>query len=436
MAVGLTNPELVKILLSFGADVNLADETGHTPLLEAISTAPCSTCDFEILQELINRGAEVNKPASSSKFSLKESREQVYPLTEAVSRNQNSEAVVRVLLDAGADVKVPSNFITPLQKAVLVGNHILVALFLALGAEMNAPAAGLGGRTAIQAAVQNEDKILVQELVSRGADVNGLPAREGGATALDLALENNDLQTVIFLLEHGATVNAAAFRIIPHRAMQNDYTTLAQELLSKSADGTLKRAALHTAVKNDDIALIQDLLSRGADVEGLPAENGGKTALQLAIERNSIPIARLLIERGANVNADAAQMFGRTPLQGAVEQQDMSLVRELILRGADVNGPPAAEAGATALQLAAMKGNLPIAALLLEHGGDVNAAAALSDGRTALEGAAEQGRLDMVHLLLANDKNDATLKDRCQAAAEFAGNEGHERIAKTLKAWR
>ncbi|KAH7136285.1 ankyrin repeat-containing domain protein [Dactylonectria macrodidyma] len=334
-AIWAANNNMTRARYSRGVDAKQALICEHTPLSR---TPDCIFCGIDFVQALIKYGVDVNESCSSGIVHDYSSYKMYGSITQAVSEHSYSEALVRVLLDAGANVNLPSTDDTPLQRAILKQNSTLVDLFLTMGADINAPAAWENGKTALQAAVYIHDIDLVRDLVSRGADINGSPAREGGATALQLAVAERNLLITMFLLEQGANINAAAV---------------------------------------------------------------GK--------------------------------FGRTALQAAVEHEDVSLVRELVSRGAEVNGLPSSDGGATALQLAAIKGNLPIAVFLLEQGADINASPALADGRTALEGAAEHGRLDMVHFLLANDDNDGTIKDRCQAAAEFAEKNGHHIIARVLR---
>ncbi|KAG4253239.1 hypothetical protein FPRO03_07199 [Fusarium proliferatum] len=93
-------------------------------------------------------------------------------------------------------------------------------------------------------------------------------------------------------------------------------------------------------------------------------------------------------------------VFGRSPLQLSVEAGNLELVNCLLHDGANVNAPPADNSGATALQLAAIEGHLDIARELLNHGALVNARGAQSHGRTSLEGAAEYGRVNMLELLI------------------------------------
>jgi ankyrin repeat protein len=87
----------------------------------------------------------------------------------------------------------------------------LIPLLLKFGADLNAPAMGYMGRTAIQAACarKDTDMELVKLLTSLGADINAKPAHDSGLTALQGASIIGNFQLVVYLLENGAKVDAA-----------------------------------------------------------------------------------------------------------------------------------------------------------------------------------------------------------------------------------
>lgn len=60
----------------------------------------------------------------------------------------------------------------------------MVELLISHGADVNAAAAHLGGRTALQAAAENGDLAMVDTLLGYGADINGAAAEYDGKTAL------------------------------------------------------------------------------------------------------------------------------------------------------------------------------------------------------------------------------------------------------------
>ena len=88
------NPEVTKLLLDAGADVNARDKNGCTPLI----WAAVFNENPEVTKVLIDAGANVN---ARSEYGTT-------PLMHAAWYNQNPE-VIKVLLDAGADGRVKDN---------------------------------------------------------------------------------------------------------------------------------------------------------------------------------------------------------------------------------------------------------------------------------------------------------------------------------------
>ncbi|KAI1361895.1 hypothetical protein F5Y08DRAFT_313503 [Xylaria arbuscula] len=103
----------------------------------------------------------------------------------------------------------PSIQRTPLQAAANVGSLHWVEALIERGANVNQPAQGFRGRTALQAACENgEDIDLIRLLLIRGANVNAPPSPETGLTAFQAAAMRGDFEIVLLLLDHGADINA------------------------------------------------------------------------------------------------------------------------------------------------------------------------------------------------------------------------------------
>ena len=106
------NPEKIEQLLQRGADVNLKDDEGLTPLMQAASFG-----EYEIAQLLIKYGADVNM--ISDEFIPKGWT----PLMFAIDRK--SGEIARLLLQHDADVNKPATagetpLILAVQKKILI----------------------------------------------------------------------------------------------------------------------------------------------------------------------------------------------------------------------------------------------------------------------------------------------------------------------------
>lgn len=109
--------------------------------------------------------------------------------------------------------------VTPLQAAALGGKETIIHVLLQKGADINCPARGVGGVTALQAICylkqrrtrdRAKKKRLVKLLVDGGANVNAGPAFHYGLTALQAAAFVDDVQVADILVSRGADVNAPA----------------------------------------------------------------------------------------------------------------------------------------------------------------------------------------------------------------------------------
>lgn len=151
------------------------------------------------------------------------------PLSVLIYAGGRTE-LIQELLDKGAEVNAFSHdmdadfpkqsepwSLTTLQAAASCGNEVVINELLERGADVNAPALGRLGKTALQSICAwnpsaSEERArkarIVHLILERGADVNAAPADWCGRTALQIAAKAGELELVALLLHHGADVNA------------------------------------------------------------------------------------------------------------------------------------------------------------------------------------------------------------------------------------
>ncbi len=254
-AVTANQLAMAKYLLDEGANIEGTDADGHfTPLME--------TSMLEMVKLLVSRGANVN---ALNKFNYTPLNKAVSNFNDPDNKEKDCVNILNLLLDKGSKLDVQDgNGTTALMWAVQ--KYTVAKILIERGANVNIQSKD--GETALMRAVKGGflRKILFipvigayQEsaklLVSKGADVNLQDA--SGKTALmhaagALNLTGNDYETytemVAFLIEKGAAIdkedknkNTALYW-----ATRYERTKSAELLLSKGANPAKKY------VKSDD----------------------------------------------------------------------------------------------------------------------------------------------------------------------------------------
>jgi cytohesin len=185
------NIEAVKQHLEAGADVNVKDTIGLTPLHMAAGDGR-----KEVAELLIAKGSEVNAKIEGM-TPLDIAIELKHTTTADLLRKHGGKSgatdsihvaaavgnieAVKQHLAAGTDVNAKSSFGTPLHSAASKGNKEIVELLIAAGADVNAR--DDGGDTPLLNATAFGQKEIVELLIGKGAEVNAKNAN--GETPLD-----------------------------------------------------------------------------------------------------------------------------------------------------------------------------------------------------------------------------------------------------------
>lgn len=175
--------QITKALIKHGADVNSTDSYGETPLHSAASFV-----EKDVVKILLSLGADVNRRANRGETPLHYvSRVNPDSVKPRNFEQIDIEETIKLLLAHHADINSrDSNGATPIHSAIIAGNNATVTFLLAHGADINA--ANIHGFSPLHVAAIFGQTDIVRLLVYKNADVN---ARDGqGQTPLYHALHS------------------------------------------------------------------------------------------------------------------------------------------------------------------------------------------------------------------------------------------------------
>ena len=338
-------------------------------------------------------------------------------LADAAERRD--AALVRTLLDAGADVNVAQvDGMTALHWAVYHDDADTARVLVASGAAVGT--ANRYGVPPLSVAATNGNADVVTLLLDGGADAN--TTVRGGETVLMAAARTGSLGAVRALLAHGADPNAVEQRdqTALMWAAAEGHASVAHALLEVGADLDARLQSgftpLFFAVREGHIDVVRTLLEAGANLDEVlqrvksgpdrvvnnatyrPVDDG-ISPLIMAVRNGHFELAVALIEAGSDPN-DLRSGFAPLHTMSWVRKPDESdrgdpapigsgtvtsleFVRELVRLGADVNlrleaGAPRQpnsasrtnSGGATPFLLAADRADGNLMRLLLDLGAD------------------------------------------------------------------
>jgi ankyrin repeat protein len=377
-AVMHSNEAMTSRLLAAGANPNLSNTYGVTPLHVAIENAAVS-----IVPVLLAKGANVNTARANGET----------PLMTAARTGQSE--IVKLLLAHHADMNAREKKFGQTALMWAAGNPAVVRLLVGAGADLRLTSNSW------------EVKATIPGTSFRTVGATGVPwvfegeyvSKKGGQNALHFAVQERNLESARLLLDAGVDVNSPSA----------DHTTPLLLALYKwdSADGRGVTFA-------PDLAMANLLLERGAAIKA--ADDQGYTPLHGAVLATTNTGARGRGRGGRSGGAAAAARGGRA-LDAATAQAPsradwMQLVTRLLDGGADPNAavinpttaglgtrlnPP--NAGSTPLHIAAASADVPLVELLCHHGGNPNVIR--KDGLSPLAVAVQGDNVDVVKALVA-----------------------------------
>jgi ankyrin repeat protein len=302
-------PNVIKLLISKGADVNAAN-----PLFDAVVKG-----HVDLVKLLLDHGADPNQRTKTGQTALK------WAKPRAESGSPKHKQITELLLARGATMegspskqqpvsqqtkpkpakKTTAELAYEMNSAVVAGDLAKVKKMLADGLSVNAQ--DRAGNTAIFMACWMGKKMdIVKFLLSKGADPSVKNVKK--QTALFPAAKNKKLYKVLIplLIEHGVDV----------KAIDYDGSNVLWPLVT----------LLDRKVNAKDVLdMVKLVLSKGAGVD--PKIEGGRTPLMFAAMGGHLEMVKLLVANGADLKAKSNQ--GETPLNLAEKGGHMKVVEFL-----------------------------------------------------------------------------------------------------------
>ncbi|MEM7553771.1 MAG: ankyrin repeat domain-containing protein [Cyanobacteria bacterium P01_A01_bin.84] len=414
----VNNPEIIRLLLQSGCNINSTDNMGETALVNA-----CLHGNDAVVNVLLDAGADVNQPRKDG----------LTPLLAALSIPQMREALSGLEVGEG-NANVRQSMISIIEVLADKGSNLNIRTSL--------------GGTALMSAAESGYLDIVQVLISKGADVNAVedlsqphhihPLLQGmeeslaercqHKTALIIATEKGHTNIVDALLKAGAdfTIADKNNRTALNIAIQEGYTKIIQLLENTGAEAPkestqFSEAALLGAAKQGNLETLNSALAFGISPNTSELGKGRnpryKTALMFAVERGHLEVAKVLIKAGADVNLSdhPGKKLGKTPLMYAAISGHESILRFLLESGAVVDSQD--KRGQTALWYAVSEEKANSVRILLEFGADPHKK---SWDDTPFENATYAGQ-EIVDLIINSDKNRNSAASKA-ARAEMLGS--------------
>uniref|UniRef100_A0ABD2X5A0 Uncharacterized protein n=1 Tax=Trichogramma kaykai TaxID=54128 RepID=A0ABD2X5A0_9HYME len=317
LAVKYKNLEVVELLLRNGANPNLINEGGLTPLH--------IICKIENCKDLIEKFFEINNDIQQTVQVDMRDNWGNSPLHLALRRENRMAA--EVLLRRGADPNsINKDGLTPLHVISMRRRdndlpNMLIELSNAVDLTLQLDIQDKSGNTPLHLALDHGLEKVAELLLINGADAN-LPNAEG-FTALHIICQkfcDDDLVELFFKISKESN-----------------------QPLQINARDKLGRTPLHLALQYGLIDTAELLLRNGANPNLADLE--GSTSLHVICQReeddNDDELTNIFFaiidDIGQSVQVDAKDKLGRTPLQLAVSNLKLDVVEILVDQGADLS---------------------------------------------------------------------------------------------------
>ncbi|KAM8831705.1 ankyrin repeat and SOCS box protein 2-like isoform 2-T4 [Spinachia spinachia] len=314
----------VDFLLKNGADPNIFNKEGETPLFAA-----CEQPSEDIVELLLRSGAHVNCCSLQGTSALHEACrhgrlklcrllleaggdlhiKNIYGIQSFFIAAQHGHAdIIKLLAGEGADINEQAgDGASPLFEACKNGHVSGVNALLVLKADTNRPMKS--GFLPLHVAVQNKHSRIVSLLIPVTSRVR---IHHSGISPLHIAAENNSDDLMELLIKSGFNVNTK---------LSDDRSKMYKDRRS---------TPLYFSVYNGNLQATKMLLEARAD-PNLDVFN----ALLIAVQLGRMDMAGLLLKYGANVNAQMSPQLSWFPSALLLKIESLPMFKLLLDNGCD-----------------------------------------------------------------------------------------------------
>ncbi len=402
------------LMESFFTPRNLAlqDVEGNSALHYA-ATYPLDELTTEKMEFMVNLGADPNLRNARGMTPLHSAIESFYWKT------------ANTLTGLGADMYLANNAgETALHMAYVRGSDFSIR-FLTDGNDL-LEVTDLAGNTPLFHAIREYHLPLIKLLIASGAEVDH--KNNLGQTPLFTAVKENSLESVQILLDNGADLNVVdtAGNTLLHFLVQAQNVNwvvgdiLVDGGLSVNSHNNEGLTPLHVAIKQVSTTGAAYLIDKDADVD--PLDKNGFTPLFYAVMEDSVDLVNFLLINGAGINK--RDLRGNTVLHAsvlqAVDMDNGEMVDLLLDWKADIFARN--KIGDTPLGLAIEVGPVVLDHILKE--GTINSIN--NEGNTPLHYALEAEAPDaVIEIILGEGADKKAINGKGETPLQTAENKGY-----------
>lgn len=407
IAINNGKPDVVDFVLQWELNVNARSKMGLTPLIACFFHAVATQTDVRIglLEELLRRGAEPNVGDEDGNT----------PLHYASSMGSLEAARLLLIHGALANITGVKGY-SALEKAFLGRGTKVFAELVDWGADVDV-LWSVADQVPLSQCIIDDDldnfRILIDVADVNGTDGNGVaPIHHaceipGRHEYLGLLLSRPDLDLDVVDRDRDQGPNRISRNALSVAAVEKNYLAV-EMLLSAGAEPgplpLLDSIPLYHAVMHGHLEMVRTLLAYQSPVNTYTHRWFPRTPLSAAVHKGNTDMVTLLLENGADpTTEDAYGATGPLWLALSASSPNLDIIRKLL----EARIPPdvnfVRDGGADTTSLAAQTGNSDIVRVILDHGPDLSLWLEPARHPSPLHVAAELGFVDICDSILQHE---------------------------------